>query len=196
MKDWIPLLQTLVWPAFLGMLVVAYRNSFKQILLAIKKRIDDGSEFNLGPGGLGLGAAPKLPDEPDEEDIIDDGSKEDSHPELLAREQAIEEEEKLAPEKSLQLVHRTSFLKVKNNRNYYRIIVSLDCRDPEAMAKVERVVYYLHRTFVNPVREVTDPANNFSLRTAAWGEFTIRADVYMQERKEPLRLSRYISIQG
>lgn len=196
MKDWIPLLQSLVWPLFLGLLVIAYRNSFKSILLAIKKRIDDGSEVNLGPGGFGLGAAPKLPDEPEAEDIIDDGSREDSHPELLAREQEIEEQEKRIPEKSIQLVHRTAFLKVKNNRNYYRIVVSLDCRDPEALAKVECVIYYLHRTFKNPVREVTDSDSNFALRTAAWGEFTIRADVYMQGRKEPIRLSRYISIQG
>ena len=127
--------------------------------------------------------------------MIDDGSTEKSSPELLAKEQQIEEEEKREPEKGLQLVHRSSFWKVKNNRSYYRIIVSLDSRDPRALADVERVVYYLHKSFENPIREVTDPRKRFAMKTAAWGEFTMRADVFLRGKTEPLRLSRYVSIQ-
>jgi hypothetical protein len=172
MKDWIPFLQTLVWPAFLGILIFSFRRWFQEVLAIIKRRIEEGSEFNVGPTGFGMGSAPKLPDEPDAEDIIDDGSRQVESPELIAQEQKLEEEARQEPAKGLELVHRTSFLKVKNNRNYYRILVSLDSRDPSAIAKVDRVVYYLHRTFRNPVREVTDPSKNFALKTAAWGEFT------------------------
>lgn len=195
MKDWIPFLQSLVWPAFLGALVYVYRKWFREILAVIKKRIEDGGDFSVGPTGFGMGAAPKLPEQPDPEDMIDDGSTEKSSPEQLVKEQQIEEEEKREPEKSLQLVHRSSFWKVKNNTNYYRIIVSLDSRDPRALAEVERVVYYLHKSFENPVREVTDPRKHFAMKTAAWGEFTIRADVFLRGKTVSLRLSRYISIQ-
>lgn len=195
MKELVPLMQSLVWPIFLGILIYFFKDWFRELLQTIKNRIEEGGEFNVGPTGFGMGAAPRLPDEPIAEDMIDDGDEEKSAPELLAQEQKIEEEEKREPSKTLQLVHRTSFLKIKGNRNYYRIIVSLDTWDPGVLAKVERVVYYLHRTFKNPVREVSDSSNNFTLMTAAWGEFTIRADVFLKGQKEPLRLSRYITIQ-
>lgn len=195
MKDWIPFLQSLIWPAFLGTLIYVYRKWFQEVLSVIKKRIEEGGDFSVGPTGFGMGAAPKLPDQPDSEDMIDDESMERSRPELLVKEQQIEEEEQREPEKGLQLVHRSSFWKVKNARNYYRIIVSLDSRDPRTLGQVERVVYYLHKSFENPVREVTDPRKHFAMKTAAWGEFTIRADVFLRDKTEPLRLSRYISIQ-
>lgn len=195
MKELIPLVQTLVWPVFLGVLLYIYRRWFREILNLIKARIEEGGEFNLGPTGFVMGAAPKLPDNPDADDIIDDGSAEISSPELLAREEKIEQEKTQDPEKSLQLVHRTSYLKIKNNRRYYRVVVSLDSSDPLALARVERVVYYLHPTFRNPVRESTDSRTNFALKTAAWGEFTIHADIFFKEKSKPLHLSRYITIQ-
>jgi len=194
MKDWIPLLQTLVWPVFLGLLILFYRKWFHDVLNLIKERIEAGSEFNLGPSGVGIGAAPKLPDEPEADDIIDDGTEVSSPPDLIEKEKQLEEEAKIKPEKSLQLVHRTSFLRIKSGRLYYRIYVSLDSLDPDALSSVERVVYYLHRTFRNPVREITNAETNFTLKTAAWGEFTIRAEVYLKGKPEPLRLSRYITI--
>lgn len=60
MNDWIPFFETLVWPAFLGILILAYRSWFWSVLEIIKKRISEGSEFNVGPSGLGVGAAPKI----------------------------------------------------------------------------------------------------------------------------------------
>ena len=198
MKDWIPFLQSLVWPAFLAALIYVYRKWFQEVLAVIKKRIEEGGGFSVGPTGFGMGAAPKLPDQPDPEDMIDDESVERSNPDLLVKEQEIEEEEKLEPEKNFQLVHRSSFWKVKDSRNYYRIIVSLDSRDPRDLVEVERVVYRLHRSFKNPVREVIDPRKHFAMKTAAWGEFTMHADVFLRgsgDKREPLHLSRYISIQ-
>lgn len=195
MKDWIPFLQSLVWPAFFGVLIIFFSDWFKGILDAIKRRIEEGGELGVGPSGLTLGAAPQLPDDPTPEEIIDDGDAASVDPALLAREKAIECKESTNPLESLQLVHRTSFLRVKNGRDYYRIVVSLSAAVPEALSQVERVVYFLHRTFKNPVREVRDARKQFALKTAAWGEFTIRADVYVKDRVELIRLSRYIDIQ-
>jgi hypothetical protein len=70
MKDWIPLFQTLVWPVFLGVLAFVYRNWFQDILAIIKKRIKEGSDFNVGPSGFGMGTAPKLPEKEDNLSMI------------------------------------------------------------------------------------------------------------------------------
>jgi len=195
MKDWIPFIQSLVWPAFFGILIFFFKDWFKEVLNAIKRRIEEGGELGVGPSGLTLGAAPRLPDDPTPEDIIDDGDTKSADPALLEREKEIERKESTDPFESLHLVHRTSFLRVKNGRDYYRIVVSLSASEPELLSQVDRVVYFLHRTFRNPVREVQDTRKNFALKTAAWGEFTIRADVYVKDREEPIQLSRYIDIQ-
>jgi len=42
---------------------------------------------------------------------------------------------------------------------------------------IESVTYFLHPTFVKPVRLVTDRANGFRLNSSGWGEFTIRAEI-------------------
>ena len=194
MKDWIPFLQSLVWPAFFGIIIFAFKDWFKEVLNAIKRRIEEGGELGVGPSGLTLGAAPRLPDDPTPEEIIDDGDTKSADPALLEREKEIERKKSTDPFESLHLVHRTSFLRVKNGRDYYRIVVSLSAAEPDLLSQVGRVVYFLHRTFRNPVREVQDAQNNFALKTAAWGEFTIRADVYAENRAEPIRLSRYIDI--
>lgn len=196
MKDWIPLLQSLIWPAFLAVLIFVFRDWFKDVLKIIKRRIEEGGELGLGPTGLSLGSAPRLPDDPTPEEIIDDGETTEAAPELIERERAIELKTETDPLESLQLVHRTRFLRIKNDRDYYRISISLEAAVPQALSQVERVVYFLHRTFKNPVREVRDENKNFALHTAAWGEFTVRADVYVKGRVEPIRLQRYLNIQA
>jgi len=46
---------------------------------------------------------------------------------------------------------------------------------------VDYVVYTLHRTFVNPVRTVTDRNSQFRLETSGWGEFRIYAKVVTKD---------------
>lgn len=196
MKDWVPFLQSLIWPVFITIFVYRFRNRFEEILEAVKKRIEGGSSVGIGPSGFTLGSTPQLPDDPGPEEMIDDGEKQESTPELIEKEKALEESLSKNPIESLQLIHSSRFLKIKNGRDYYRIVVCLDPYNTEALSEVEKVVYFLHKTFRNPVREVTTRENNFELRTAAWGEFTIRAEVYLKEQSEPLRLSRYLDIQA
>ncbi|WP_164503544.1 pYEATS domain-containing protein [Pleionea sediminis] len=194
MKEWIPLMQSLIWPIFITVVIYKFRSRFDEILEAVKVRIEKGSPFNVGPGGINLGSAPQLPDDPEPEEMIDDGVEVSAAPELIEKEQKIEQSIDNNPIEKLQLVHTSRFLKVKNGRDYYRIVVSLDPYNTKALSQVEKVVYFLHKTFRNPVREVTDSKSNFELRTAAWGEFTIRAEVYVKGSHEPLRLSRYLDI--
>ena len=54
MKEWVPFFQTLIWIIFLALLLYNSRNYVANFLSAILKRIEEGSGFGLGPGGLSL----------------------------------------------------------------------------------------------------------------------------------------------
>lgn len=196
MKEWIPLLQSIVWPVFIAILIYRFRHQFEEILDSIKRRIEEGSSLGVGPGGITIGSAPQLPDDPEPEEMIDDGVQEKASPELFAKVKSVEDELSVNPAERLQLTHTSRYLKMKNGRAYYRLVVSLSPNQSGLLSNVERVVYFLHKTFKNPVREVTNREDNFELRTAAWGEFTIRAEVYLKGQTDPIRLSRYLDIQA
>ncbi len=55
MSDWIPLLQSLVWPAFLAVLLLYGRAQVKTIMEQIAARIKAGASLQVGPSGLSLG---------------------------------------------------------------------------------------------------------------------------------------------
>jgi len=57
---------------------------------------------------------------------------------------------------------------------------------PEELDDVGRVVYILHPTFRNPVREVEDRSTKFRLETSGWGTFTIRARAVHSDGRETL----------
>ena len=58
--------------------------------------------------------------------------------------------------------------------------------DDETLDTVEAVVYQLHSTFRNPVREITDRASNFELASSGWGQFMIYLTIrYKGGREEP-----------
>ncbi len=77
-------------------------------------------------------------------------------------------------------------------RRPIQIIVDADSED--ILDKIERVVYHLHPTFPKPDREVTDRRRSFILRTEAWGEFNLSADIYFKGFDKPLTLYRYLNI--
>ena len=41
----------------------------------------------------------------------------------------------------------------------------------EELDQIDHVVYILHKTFPNPVREIRDRESNFRLTTSSWGTF-------------------------
>jgi transcription initiation factor IIF auxiliary subunit len=69
----------------------------------------------------------------------------------------------------------------------------LEGEDDSDLDAVGRVVYHLHPTFRDPIREITNRETKFQLQTAAWGQFNLTAEVYLRVAAEPLRLERYIN---
>jgi hypothetical protein len=61
--------------------------------------------------------------------------------------------------------------------------------DPAELDQVQRVTYYLHPTFPEPVQAKTNRENGFRLEGNGWGEFTVRARLDFKEgRTEILSL--------
>jgi hypothetical protein len=193
MEVWIPLLQSLVWPVFVAILFFAFKGSIEELIQTVKQRVETGSEMSLGPGGFTLGNAPKLePEEPHKEDHLSEELA--SH---KVKDRQIEDElasSQLA--ESLYLVHGATYdpnWSEKKGRTYYDIRVELRADDPNLLKRVSRVVYYLHRTFPNRVREIKTRENNFELRTKAYGQFKLRAEVHFKSGERPLTLYRYLN---
>ncbi len=193
MEVWIPFLQSLIWPVFIGLLLLFFRGWFRELLDAIKKRVESGSEMSVGPSGFTLGSAPKL-EEPKSETA--------PPPQMLER--FVEESKKVAPQREValdmskvfQLVHSATYnpeSSKRQGRPFYTIQVRLEADSPELMQRVSKVVYHLHPTFPNPDREITDRESSFELTTAGWGQFNLSADVYFDDNLQPLRLFRYIN---
>jgi transcription initiation factor IIF auxiliary subunit len=51
---------------------------------------------------------------------------------------------------------------------------------------VDHVVYILHPTFHNPVRQINDRKTNFRLDTSGWGAFTIHAKAVHRDGRETM----------
>src|SRR5712692_10614411 len=70
--------------------------------------------------------------------------------------------------------------------------VWLDGTDAE-LDDVESVTYFLHPTFIKPVRLVTDRASGFRLNSSGWGEFTIRAEI-LRRNGRVLKRSHHLKL--
>lgn len=194
MDAWIPLLQTLIWPVFIGILILSFRGWFRDLLDVIKRRVESGSELSVGPAGISLGSAPKL-EKPEEESM--------PAPEVFERYAvanrkipAEEKEPALELSKLFRILHTATInpnMTKQQGQPYYTIQAWLEADAPDLMARVSKVVYHLHPTFPNPEREITDRDSNFAMTTYGWGQFNLTADVHFTDGSEPLKLFRYIN---
>jgi hypothetical protein len=194
MEAWIPLLQSLVWPVFIGLMILAFRGWFRDLLEVIRRRVESGSEVSVGPGGFSLGSAPKL-DQPEAEA--------EAAPEIFER--YAEESKKIPSEqkksalevsKLFRIIHSATLnpdMSKQQGRPYYTIRAWLEADVPDLLRRVEKVVYHLHPTFPNPEREIDDRDSNFAMTTYGWGQFNLSADVHFTDGSEPLKLFRYIN---
>ena len=58
---------------------------------------------------------------------------------------------------------------------------------PESdLARVEKVTWFLHHTFPNPVVETDERARKFAIERTAWGRFQIRAELQLGEGDKQL----------
>ncbi|GBC60414.1 hypothetical protein DENIS_1366 [Desulfonema ishimotonii] len=64
----------------------------------------------------------------------------------------------------------------------------------EILNQINSVTYYLHPSYPNPVRIVTDMSTRFKLKELAWASSTLKAEVRLRNQEEPVRLSRHITL--
>jgi hypothetical protein len=95
---------------------------------------------------------------------------------------------------TIYVVHRTGRPRTdKDGVDRRALRVYLDADSEELLGRVERVIYHLHPSFADPDREVRDPDEGFELRTRAYGEFNLSADVYFKGQAHAVRLYRYLN---
>lgn len=83
---------------------------------------------------------------------------------------------------SIKLSNRARPDKTIGDRPYYEWEVFVDEPD-STLDKIDHIVYFLHPTFPNPVRTVSNRESRFALRTKGWGEFQINAQVVFKDKE-------------
>jgi len=180
-KDWVPLLQSLVWPVFLALFLIVSRRQIADILAAIQERIAKGAAFEAGPSGIKLGPS--------------DTQKLASAPPETRQEKEKDPLPRTAEGDVFYVVHWAEKAHTdREQRDWYSVAINLDSDDDASLDKVQRVVYHLHPTFPQPDLEVTNRQTQFEHRTLAWGQFMLTADVYLRGQDEPVRLYRYVNL--
>lgn len=201
---------SMIWPIFI---IIAYFCAGRGIIEELQSRVQSGAEFSIGAVGVSVGKAPHLDsDAPLVEDVLEEGDNEEvqefAQNELVnfgdtpqkSVAQSIERD--LAPPEELfsrmyYIVHAAQpmeFVKTvsKGVRNY-ELAVKIGSKAGDGLESVDKVVYHLHETFSPRDRTVTDPSDEFRLDLIAWGQFEIKADVYLKNYPKPIRLTRYLN---
>jgi len=200
MGEWIALIDIFIWPLFLAVILFCFRGFLKSVFKSIQKRIEAGDEFIAGPHGIAFGKSEdKLTRNEEVKEMLDKTIfATDAQIEIVGiNEKGKLHKSKDTPEqlkKVIYLNHKVSAPHIDTDgveRRYINVIVDADSEN--LLDKIERVIYHLHPTYRNPVRESTDRGRYFLLNTEGWGEFNIFADVYFKGYENPIRLFRYIN---
>ena len=193
MEAWVPFFQSLIWPVFIAILIIANRRWLRDMLETIKDRVKAGSEVSVGPSGFSLGSAPKL-DLPREEEskLLEEINAQ------IEQKRPIEERYIFALLQSVYLIHGATFFKqagpTYDRRDLYTVKVQLTANSPAILDKVTKVVYHRHPSFGDKADlEVTNRASNFEMVMRLWGQFNLRADIYFKDSNQPLTLYRYLN---
>jgi len=177
-KDWIPLLQSLVWPVVLFGLAIWFRGAVKQILNAISDRIKGGAPFEAGPSGIKIGAVQLPPS---------------SATGLTGAEDTRAVDDLPHPIYMTHTAVRDSSLD-RGGQPYYRLRIAVEADEPEILDDVEKVIYHLHPTFRDPDRTATDRRSGFEIGTAGWGDFNMTAEIFFRGGGPKLVVERYINL--
>jgi len=62
----------------------------------------------------------------------------------------------------------------------------------EDLNRIEKVIYYLHHTFSDPIHQNTDSESNYLETFTVWGQFWLRAKIIFKDGQE-IELNRYTS---
>lgn len=177
MTDWMPLFQTLVWPVFVLVVFVIYRKPIKQLIQIVTERVSKGADFSIGPQGVTVGSAPKL--EQQKEGFLEKGLDDLNSREL---------------QDIFYISHTAKFARItEDEKDDYSITVRVDSGYRYLFERITKVVYHLHPSYRQNIREATSPNNNFELKFYAWGQFNLYAEVFIKGRENPITIWRYIN---
>lgn len=77
---------------------------------------------------------------------------------------------------------------------HYDIRVILDSYYEGALDRVKYVVYFLHEAYPEPVQAKSNRSEKFLLKEVANGEYVLLAEVYLNDRRDPILLQRHITL--
>lgn len=77
---------------------------------------------------------------------------------------------------NIKFTNRAKWVAKRGEYDFYDWEIFVD-EDEQVLAKIDHVIYFLHKTFPNPVRIVNDRSSRFALRSRGWGEFQIGIQV-------------------
>lgn len=197
---YLPLIQQLTKYAFLLVCLLIFAPQIINLIDTTEQRLAAGGEVSIGPSGIKLGEAPKMPVSTSDRNRIANIEMSGTAPVRSGSGGFGVSITQGAPVKGMGVHSYVSFEDmyylihgaVKQGSDY-SVKVSLGSIDPSLMEKVEKVVYRLHESFKDNVREVTDVESNFSLLFTAWGQFEIKADVYLKGHEKPMTLRRWLN---
>jgi hypothetical protein len=173
-------LSSVAWP--LIFLIILYYNRE-----SLKKLIDGSSNiaFEFMGGKVSINPTKKLVDH----------SSSDKLPAILSDEKLpadyfyINHKSHLNEEKQEKYKSRTGL-----NFDLYNIEVSVESYYKEAIEKVEKVEYYLHESYPEPIYIKTNKKDNFLLKELAYGEYVLISKVFLKGQNTPIVLNRYINL--
>jgi transcription initiation factor IIF auxiliary subunit len=65
--------------------------------------------------------------------------------------------------------------------NWYSWTIRIEGSESE-LSKIDQVTYILHKTFPNNRLVSKDPTNQFAITVHGWGEFLIKAEIFMKDK--------------
>jgi hypothetical protein len=172
----------LLWPILVGILLVAILPLVRRLMERASEIAIEGSGFKLSirPSRVlkhaGPGPQPKLSGIGDEKALPADYI-------------FINHTSFLRPEMQIEFQKRTGV-----QEPHYDIRVVVDSYYRGALDRIDRVEYILHEAYPDPIQVRTDRENRFLLKEVANGEYVLVAKVYLNDKKTPLILQRYISL--
>lgn len=78
--------------------------------------------------------------------------------------------------------NRAKFVGKKADFDFYDWEIFVN-ESPQVLDNIDYVIYFLHKTFPNPVRTVNERANRFALKSRGWGEFQIGIQVVFKNHQ-------------
>jgi hypothetical protein len=158
----------LAWPALFLVFAVAYHRPLHRLLLAALARVERGDAVTIGFVQLGHGVG----------------------------ELQIPERGEFLTDDHLALIHR-SWRVPKRDLEFgcamYQIHLIV-FGTPEALARIQYVVYRLKESYPRPVQVGGPCATGFELKELANGYSLVRAEVFVQGQTQPVYLSRFVDL--